>query len=113
MMFQYIDSHTFRKIKESIIYFEAIYMATFINGTTENIELNVDNCEFGKNLNSKYTSYFKERFSELNSDISLSDKNLEDFFCINSDKKDISIFYQPDIGYSSINLNFILQLIFI
>ena len=109
MMFQYIDTYTFRKIKESIIYFEATYIATFINGTTENIELNVDNCELGKNLNSKYTSYFKERFSELNSDISLSDKNLEDFYCINSDKKDISIFYQPNIGYSSINLNFILQ----
>ena len=64
---------------------------------------------WGKILNSKYTSYFKERFSELNSDISLSDKNIEDFYCINSDKKDISIFYQPNIGYSSINLNFILQ----
>ena len=45
MMFQYIDTYTFRKIKESIIYFEATYIATFINGTTENIELNVDNCE--------------------------------------------------------------------
>ena len=30
MMFQYIDSHTFRKIKESIIYFEATYIATLL-----------------------------------------------------------------------------------
>ena len=107
MMFQYIDTSTFRKIKESIIQFEVLYEAIFYNGTTENIKLKVENCELGKNLNSKYSSYLKERSSELTSDISLPDKNIEDFYCINSDKNDISLFYQPDIGFSSINLYFI------
>ena len=51
MMFQYIDTSTFRKIKESIIQFEVLYEAVFYNGTSENIKLKVENCELGKNLN--------------------------------------------------------------
>ena len=37
------------------------------------------------------------------------DKNIEDFYCIQSDKSDRSLFYQPNIGYSDIKLNIFLR----
>ena len=109
MMFQYIDAINFEKINDSKLYFDAEYTAVFFNGTGENIKLNVENCKLGKNLNAKYTSFYKERINKLNSDFSNKDKNIEDFYCINIDKKGISLFYQPSIGYSYININLILK----
>lgn len=89
MMFQYIDAINFEKINDSKLYFDAEYAAVFFNGTGENIKLNVENCKLGKNLNAKYTSFYKERINKLNSDFSNKDKNIEDFYCINIDKKGI------------------------
>ena len=109
LLFQYINHNTFEKVKENIAYYEAEYVVIFDNGTSESLPLDIESCKMGKNINPKYMNYFKERFDLLKYDVNSTDKNIEDFYCINGDKKDISLFYQPNIGFSYINLYFILK----
>ena len=37
------------------------------------------------------------------------EKSIEDFYCISHKNENLTIFYYPNIGYSSIHLNFILN----
>ena len=110
IMFQYINFYGVEKIDESIAYFNAEYLAIYDNGTTKNFELKVERCNLGKNINSRYAEYFKEKIEQLsNNEYLLNDKNIEDFYCISSDDIDLSLFHLPDIGYNFINLYFNLK----
>jgi hypothetical protein len=110
IMFQYLSFDDSKRIDESIAYFQAEYRAIYDNGTTRNIDLKVESCKLGKNLNARYAEYFKEKISKLsNNEYLLADKNIEDFYCISSDDVDLSLFHLPDIGYNSINLFFNLK----
>ena len=109
LMFQFTDSTSVNKLNESIVYFEGEYIAVFDNATSKNIKLNVTNCNLGVNLNSKYEKLFKERLKTLSYDYDQNNKNINDFYCIDSENTDIDLFYYPNIGYSSIYLNIIFQ----
>ena len=110
IMFQYIDFINSQKINESIADYRAEYRATFDNGTMINVELKVEKCKLGKNLDSKYAQYFKEKIDGVSIDDNLiSNNGIDDFYCISSDDTDLSLFYLPEIGYNSISLYFILK----
>ena len=109
IMFQLTNFSTLKKLNESVAYFEGEYEAIYDNATSENFKLNVKKCKLGENLNSKYEKLINEKFSTLSHDYERQDKNIEDFYCISSDNSQISMFYFPNIGFNSINLNIIIQ----
>ena len=109
LMFQFIDFSNLKKINDSVISFEGEYSAIYYNATSKLIKLNVTNCHLGVNLNSKYENFFKEKLSSLTLDYNKTDKNIEDFYCINGDNNDINIFYYPNVGSSNINLNIVIK----
>ena len=109
LMFQFVDMITLKKLNESIVYFEAIYETIFDDATSGHEKLIVKNCNLGENLNSKYETFFKERYSVLSYDYEQKDKNINDFYCANSENNDISLFYFPNKGYSRIQLNIIIK----
>ena len=108
LMFQIMDN-TMKKLNESIGYFEGVYTAIYDVGKMDYSFLTVDKCQPGKNLNKKYEKFLKEKTNELsNADIN-ADKNIEDFYCINSQNSDISLFHNPNEGYSYVDLNIMLR----
>ena len=109
LMFQFIDFGTLKKFNDSIVSFEGKYEAIYDNATTEKFALDVQNCKLGKNLNSKYENMFKEKLKILSFDYQQKDKNIEDFYCINSENENINLFYYPNIGSNSINLDIIFK----
>lgn len=109
IMFQLTDFLTFKKLDESIAYFEAELNTIYATGVSETLPLKVEKCKLGQNLNPKYEQFFKERFSTLSFEYNQYDKNIEDFFCINDYNSDISLFYQPNIGFSNIIIKIIIK----
>ena len=109
LMFQFVDMITLKKLNESIVYFEATYETIFDDATSDYKKLIVKNCNLGENLNSKYETFFREKYSILTYDYEQKDKNFNDFYCVNSENNDISLFYYPNIGYSRIQLNIIIK----
>ena len=101
LMFQFVDSTYLNTIRNSIAYFEANYLEVFNNGTYNNISLDVEICEFGKNVDNKYKDFIRDKTK--------FEKTIDDFYCINYKNDNLSLFYYPNIGYSSIELNFILN----
>ena len=109
LMFQIIDSFSFAKINESIAYLEAEYSFIFDNATYGFYKLNVEKCQIGYNINSEYKKVFKEKFSSLASDYINFHKTINEFYCINNNNNDLSLFYAPNIGFNNINLNIIFK----
>ena len=109
LMLQFTDSTSIEKLNESIISFEGEYISIFDNATSKIIKLNVSNCKLGYNLNSKYEKFINDKFKTLSYDYDKKDKDYRDFYCINNEDNNINIFYYPNIGYSSINLDIILK----
>ena len=108
-MFQFTEANTFQKLNESIGYFEAEYRIVYDTGEIKKIKLNVEQCKPGLNLNTGFYEYIIEKIEEDTIEDIHYDKNVEDFYCIQSDKSDINLFYQPNIGYSDIKLNIIIK----
>ena len=99
LMFQLIDSIntlSFKTINDSIAYYEAIYYIVYNNGTDYSISLDIEKCEFGKTIDKDYEKY-------INSNKTFG-RDLEEFYCINIKNKNLSLFYNPEIGFSSIVL---------
>ena len=101
LIFQLIDTTTIETINNSIAYYEAEYKIIYDNGNIEGGQLEIEKCKLGKNIDLKY-----KNFIENKSDFG---KSLEEFYCISSKNPNISIFYNPNIGSSTINLNIILR----
>ena len=109
LMFQIIDYKSMKKINDSFTDFESIYTEIYDNGRVNYFVLNVKKCNPGENMNKKYERYLKEKVNELTQDQIQEDKQVEDFYCISADNSELSLFYNPNIGYSYIDLNIILK----
>jgi len=100
LIFQLIDSidtMTFKTINESIAYYQALYNIVYNNGTVISIPLDIDYCEFGKNVD--------EKFKEMANINNTYGRKMEEFFCINfQNDENLSLFYYPNIGFSFISL---------
>ena len=96
LMFQLVDSSSAQVIDDSIAYFEGNYHAIYDDGHIDNGPLFIEKCEFDKNINIKYKELLKKR--------SNFGRPIETFYCISFTNKNISLFYNPTIGYNIINL---------
>jgi hypothetical protein len=63
--------------------------------------LNIDTCELGKNLDIKYKDLIRDK--------NKFHKSFDEFYCFSSNNRNISLFYYPNVGTSSINLYIILK----
>ena len=96
LMFQLvdiIDYVTFKFVDKSSYYYEAYYMIVYNNGTLINISLPIENCKLGRNLDNKY----KDLVNNNNYGI-----NIEYLYCIDHNYGNLSLFYDPKIGFSYI-----------
>ena len=109
LMFQILDYNTMKKVNESIAYFESINVAIYDNAKVNFYPIEVKACKPGENLNVKYENYLKHKFDELAEVQVQEGKNIKDFYCINTQNIDLSLFYEPNVGYSYLDLNLILK----
>lgn len=88
LMFQLVDSNTYFGVDNSIGYFKGNYEIIYDNETFENIDLSIEKCEFGKNIDMKYKEFVekKNKFG----------RNIDDFYCIGFNNKNISLFFHPN-----------------
>ena len=92
---------TFNTINDSIASYEGFYTIMYNNGSILNIPLEIENCELGKNVNLKYKdlAYSNSTFG----------RKLEEFYCIGNKHENLSLFYQPNYGFSFITLTVIFK----
>ena len=100
-MFQLIDTTNANIINNSIAYFESDYTIIYDNGTFDRGTIELEKCEFEKNINLKYKDYLTKKLN--------FGRPIEEFYCIKSKYGNISLFYNPNIGYSFINLQVIIK----
>ena len=100
-MFQLVDTSSMSLLSNSIAFFQAENIIVYNNGTIKKNKVNIDICELGKNIDMKYKDLIrdKNKFGTY----------LDDFYCFSSNNEDISLFYYPNIGSSTIDLNIILK----
>ena len=101
LMFQLIDTISLESLNNSIGYYVAEYIVNYNNGTRINIPLDIETCEIGKNIDKKYQDFVNDK--------SNFGKKVDEFYCISSKFENISLFYDPKVGYSSFNLYVIFQ----
>ena len=87
-----IESNTFTRVNKSIAYFEAEMRITYNNKTTKIIPLTIENCEFGKNIDSKY----KNSLNEIQSD------EIGQYYCFSKKDGELPLFYDHNLGESSV-----------
>jgi len=92
LLFQLVDASNWNKINSSITYYEAEYKVMYDNGTYENIILEIENCEIGKNIDKKYNEHIENKYKY--------NRAISDFYCINFKDKNLPLFYLPNVGYS-------------
>ena len=100
LVFQLMDMMTYNTIDNSTGYYQGYYGTLFINGTIQISPLAIERCELGKNINNTY--------KDLVSDNTYGRK-LEDFYCISSQYQNLSLFYDPNVGSSSIVLEVVIK----
>ncbi len=100
-MFQLIDSTTYLSIDSSIAYYEGYFEIIYDNETIINENLEIEKCELGKNIDMKYKNYVegKKKFG----------RKIEEIYCIGYKHNNLSLFYQPNIGYSSLNIFIVIK----
>ena len=108
LMFQIIDYKSMKTINDSITDFEATFTEIYDNAQVKYSILNVKKCKPGENMNKNYERYLKEKINELSQEQVQEDKQVEDFYCLSGENSELSLFYNPNIGYSYIDLNIIL-----
>ena len=96
-----IDTASFNTINDSIASYEGSYTIMYNNGSILYIPFEIENFEFGKNVNLKYKNL-------ANSNTTYGRK-LEEFYCIGNKNENLSLFYQPNYGLSFITLTVILK----
>ena len=101
LLFQLVDSTTMMGVDKSVGFFEGEYIVIYDNGSLLYDSISIENCQIGKNINLKDEEYFKDKYK--------FERNLEDFYCINTKSDNLALFYHPNIGSSSINLHIILN----
>ena len=101
LMFQLIDSTIWEKIDDSITFFNGDYRIINDNGSFYNENLYIEKCEFNKNINERYKKIIMEK--------SNFGRPIEEFYCINNKNGKLSLFYNPSVGYSLVNINIIIK----
>ena len=101
LMFQLIDTTSLKTLDNSIGYYVAEYIILYNDGTSSYTPLDIETCEIGKNIDKKY-----ENFVNDNSNYG---RKINEFKCISSKFDNISLFYDPKIGFSAINLYIVYQ----
>jgi hypothetical protein len=91
-----MDTSSTEIINESIAYYEAGYTIVYDNGILQYGNINIEKCEIGKNINSKYKDFINEKANFR--------FPLENFYCISSKDENTNFFFLPNVGYSIINL---------
>ena len=97
LLFQLVDASNFEKIDSSITYYEGEYKIMYDNGSYVYINLDIENCEIGKNINIKYKDYIENKYK--------FERSISDFYCINFKDQDLPLFYLPDVGYSYFSIH--------
>ena len=100
-MFQLIDTSSLKVLNNSIGYYLAEYVIYYNNGTNIYTPIEIETYKIGKNIDKKY-----EKFISDNTNYG---RKIEDFYCINSKFENISLFYNPKVGFSAISLYIIFQ----
>ena len=100
-MFQLVDSSSMGSLSNSTAFFQAENIIVYDNGTIKNNEVNIEMCELGKNIDMKYKDLIRDKTK--------FHKSLDEFYCFSSNNGDISLFYYPNIGISSINIDIFLK----
>ena len=96
LLFQLMETKSSTIINDSNAYYEGGYTIIYDNGKREYGNINIEKCEIGKNINSRYKDFIIKK-----SNFGIP---IESFYCISSKDKNTNFFYQPNIGYSIINL---------
>ena len=96
LMFQLMDASTYMTIDDSVAYYVGELSINYDNGTNEIFNLDIQPCEFEKNIDAEFKDFVRDK--------SKFGKSFEDFYCINSQNQNKSLFYRPNIGSSNINL---------
>ena len=96
LLFQMMDISSTNIINESIAYYEASYTNIYDNGIQEYGNIKIEKCKIGKNIDSKYKDFINERAN--------FGFPLESFYCISSKDGNTNFLFQPNVGYSVINL---------
>ena len=74
--------------------FEGVHVTIDYNGNTFPIPLDIEICELGKNIIMKYEN--------LINDIEKTGYYIKNFYCINKKFGNLSLFYTPNYGFSSL-----------
>ena len=91
LMFSFLDSNYSFMENQSVFYFEVYYYVQ--NEEGENYTyIPIERCELGKNIDIE----FKKELSKF---------NIEEYFCLSDDIKNLSLFHVPDIERSSLLIN--------
>jgi hypothetical protein len=93
LMFSLIDS-SFKTINASNALFEGVHVTIDYNGNTFPIPLDIEICQLGKNIDMKYEN--------LINDIEKTGYYIKNFYCINKKFGNLSLFYTPNYGFSSL-----------
>ena len=101
LMFQLIDTTSLKPLNNSIGYYLGEYINYYNNGTNIYIPIDIETCKIGKNIDKKYENFVNDK--------SNYGRKIEDFYCISSKFENISLFYDPKVGFSSISLYIIFQ----
>ena len=101
LMFQLIDTTSLKVLNNSIGYYLGEYIIYYNNGTNIYTRLDIETCEIGKNIDKKYENFVNDK--------SNYGRKIGDFYCINSNFENISLFYDPKVGFSTITLYIIFQ----
>ena len=106
LIFQLVDSSDnfyFNVIDQSIASFVGYYIIVYNNGTILNYPLNIENCEFGKNIKKE----FKEtKFGDSKYTFG---RKIEEFYCISNFEENYSLFHYPNYAFSYISLYIIFK----
>ena len=95
LMFKMADNSG-KTADKSPVFFESKLSINYFNGTLFENPLTIENCKLGDNIDLK--------FKDIINEVEKIGESINNFFCISSKHGDISLFYNPEIGYSSIYL---------
>ena len=92
-----MDSSYSIPINNSEVYYDAYYYEIYFNGTSKQIQIPLEPCELGKNINLKFKNVFNKMKLYENNDI-------HNFYCFSPEYGNLSISNIPNIGETGLML---------
>ena len=100
LIFGIMDSSYSIPINDSEVYYDAYYYEIYFNGTSKQIQIPLEPCELGKNINKKFKNVFnKMKLYENN-----ENNYIHNFYCVSPEYGNLSISNIPNIGESGLQL---------